>query len=160
MSAHHAASPFPRLPLIGAGTLVAAALIFTTAGRLTGISTSQAMDASIVVQHELRFEDRANGAVAVYEDGADQPTTIVSAGTNGFLRGTMRALARDRNQHEIGRNTPFKLTVWSDGRLTLEDPAVGRRIDLEAFGPTNAGAFAKLIGLKVVEPAGFEAVAP
>ncbi len=159
MSAHHADTPFPRLPLIGAGTLVAAALIFATAGRLTG-AVSLAPEASIVAQHELKFEDRANGAVAVYEDGAAQPTTIVNAGTNGFLRGTMRALARDRNQHEIGRNTPFKLTVWSDGRLTLEDPAVGRRVELQAFGPTNAGAFAKLIGLTVVEPAGFEAVAP
>ena len=35
----------------------------------------------------------------------------------------------------------------ADGRLTLADPATGARIDLEAFGPTNAGVFARLLTL-------------
>ena len=40
---------------------------------------------------------------------------------------------------------PFRLARWSDGRLTLEDPTTGRRIELGAFGPTNAEVFAELM---------------
>jgi hypothetical protein len=32
----------------------------------------------------------------------------------------------------------------TDGRLTLQDPSTGQRIDLESFGPTNAAVFASL----------------
>jgi hypothetical protein len=32
-----------------------------------------------------------------------------------------------------------------DGRLTLEDPATGRRMDLSAFGPSNAAVFARVL---------------
>ena len=41
---------------------------------------------------------------------------------------------------------PFRLTRWSDGRLSLDDPATGRRIELDAFGPTNTAVFAHLMG--------------
>ncbi len=40
---------------------------------------------------------------------------------------------------------PFRLSAWSDGRLTLEDPATGRAVDLEAFGPTNEATFVRLL---------------
>ena len=30
-------------------------------------------------------------------------------------------------------------------RLSLEDETTGRRVELNAFGPTNAGAFARLL---------------
>ncbi len=39
----------------------------------------------------------------------------------------------------MGAETPFRLTRWSDGRLSLDDPATDRHVDLEAFGPTNVG---------------------
>lgn len=147
MSAHHAEAPFPLAPLRGAAALVLVSFTLAAVGRLTGMYHADVPTAPILAQHELRFEDRPHGSIAVYEDGATEPSTVVGSGTNGFLRGTMRALARDRNQHEMGRDTPFILTAYQDGRLTLEDPAVGRLVDLEAFGPTNAAAFARLIGL-------------
>ena len=39
----------------------------------------------------------------------------------------------------------FGLIGRADGRLTLEDPATGRRVDLESFGPTNAAVFAQIL---------------
>jgi hypothetical protein len=48
---------------------------------------------------------------------------------------------------EIGPQPPFELAARADGRLTLTDPATGARIDLESFGPTNAGVFARLLTL-------------
>ncbi len=35
---------------------------------------------------------------------------------------------------------PFTLTRWRDGTLSLADEATGRRIDLDAFGPTQAAS--------------------
>jgi hypothetical protein len=35
-----------------------------------------------------------------------------------------------------------------DGRLTLQDPATGRNLDLLAFGPTNAALFARLLAAR------------
>jgi hypothetical protein len=40
---------------------------------------------------------------------------------------------------------PFQLALHTDGRLTLVDPAINRTIELEAFGPANSGAFARLL---------------
>ena len=37
------------------------------------------------------------------------------------------------------------MTGYADGRLTLDDPATKRHIELEAFGSTNALAFAKIL---------------
>ena len=56
----------------------------------------------------------------------------------------MRGLARERRREGAGDATPFVLTAWSDGRISLDDSATGRTVPLEAFGPTNEGAFAQL----------------
>ena len=71
---------------------------------------------------------------------------VLPPGTNGFARGVMRGMARERHSREIGSEPPFRLTRWSDGRLSLDDPATGRRIELDAFGPTNTAVFAHLMG--------------
>jgi putative photosynthetic complex assembly protein len=73
---------------------------------------------------------------------------VLPPGTNGFVRGVLRGLARERRRQEIGQQPPFRLTLWDDGRLSLEDETTGRRIELEAFGPTNLAAFARLLAAK------------
>ena len=95
---------------------------------------------------DLRFDDRADGGVVITEWPAGDVVAVLPPGTNGFVRGVMRGLARDRRAREIGSEPPFRLTHWSDGRLTLDDPSTGRRIDLDAFGPTNTAVFARLMG--------------
>lgn len=71
--------------------------------------------------------------------------TVLQPGTNGFIRATLRGLGRARRLEGIGPDAPFHLTAWKDGRLTLDDPTTGRRVDLEAFGITNETAFARLL---------------
>ena len=69
----------------------------------------------------------------------------IRPGEDGFLRGTLRGLAQARQRDGLGPERPFSLTRYDDGRLALADEATGRRVPLEAFGPTNAGAFARLL---------------
>jgi putative photosynthetic complex assembly protein len=66
-------------------------------------------------------------------------------GEQGFLRGTLRGMARERRRNGLDDTAALSLLARADGRLTLVDPATGRRIDLESFGPTNAAVFARWI---------------
>ena len=55
---------------------------------------------------------------------------------------------QERKRADISDSDPFTLVYWDDGRMTLEDATTGRRVALEAFGPTNAQAFAQLFSAK------------
>ncbi len=145
MSGHSHDQPVPRGLLIAAGALLGFALLAVTAARLTGVGLTQMPAARIVETRELNFHDRSDGSIVAYDPHARQVVTTIAPGSNGFLRGTLRGLARERKRQEVGKEPPFVLIRWSDGRLSLEDPATGRRVNLEAFGPVNAGVFAQMV---------------
>ncbi len=134
---------FPR-PLV-LGLFAAAGLAVTAAATVHGAGAPPA-DGTAVATRDLRFEDRADGAVLVFDGSASTPFQVVT-GENGFLRGTLRGMARTRHSEGLGGAAPFRLSAWRDGRLTLDDPATGRHVELEAFGATNAGTFARFLPL-------------
>jgi putative photosynthetic complex assembly protein len=134
----------PRGALIGAAVLVSGSLLMVGVARFTGYRPAQPPPSTVVVSYDLRFEDRADGAVLVY-DPANRLVDTLQPGTNGFVRGVLRGLARERRARQVGTAPPFRLTRWADGRLSLDDPQTGRHVDLEVFGPTNAGAFADIL---------------
>ena len=143
----------PRGVLLSAAALVLVSLASVAAIRLSGVSI-HTPDAKPVLTRSLRFEDRSDGSVAVIDTKLQREVELVQ-GEAGFLRGTLRALARQRRLAEIGPDAAFELVGRADGRLTLLDPATGERIDLESFGPTNAAVFARLLTLNndAVQPA-------
>ena len=91
----------------------------------------------------LRFEDTSNGDVRVINTASGQEVALFS-GEQGFLRGTLRAMARQRRIAEAERSAPLLLRGLSDGRLQLLDPTQAAVIDLDSFGPTNRAVFASL----------------
>jgi putative photosynthetic complex assembly protein len=135
----------PRGALIGAGALVLSSLLIVSVARITGYRPAQPPLSAVVASHDLRFEDRADGAVLIYSDASNQLVDTLAPGTNGFVRGVLRGLVRERRADHIGPLPPFRLTRWANGRLSLDDPSTGRHVDLEVFGPTNAGAFADIL---------------
>lgn len=134
-----AALPHP-VRLIGA--LLLAVLLAVGWARWQGVSVRFA-DAPTVWSRDLRFVDTAEGDVLAM-DASNGQTVARFSGEQGFLRGTLRALARERQRRGLERSAPLQLLGRQDGRLTLLDPATGQRIELEAFGPTNAAVFAGL----------------
>ena len=134
---------FPRWFLWGAGGLIAFSLLSVGLVQLTGNGPNQQVGRG-AVERELRFEDRPDGGIAVIDGRTGQPVAALH-GEQGFVRGALRALARERRSRELGPELPFQLVAHADGRLTLVDPATGKRVDLESFGPTNAGEFARLL---------------
>ena len=135
----------PRGALIGAGALVLASLLMVGFARLTGYGPAKPPVSVVVASYDLRFEDRADGAVLIYSDATNQLVDTLKPSTNGFVRGVLRGLVRERRADHVGPTPPFRLTRWADGRLSLDDPSTGRHVDLEVFGPTNAGAFADIL---------------
>jgi putative photosynthetic complex assembly protein len=96
------------------------------------------------LQRPLRFADRADGGISVTDARTGEPVAEFH-GEQGFVRGALRALARERQLRGIGSEQPFQLIATPQGQLTLLDPLTGQRVELGSFGPTNAGGFAKLL---------------
>lgn len=134
-------------PIVGAGLLLVAVLAVVAAARLVHAPRVAEAPAAVVVERTLRFEDRADGAVLVIDVEHPERNRVLPAGsgTDGFLRATLRTMARERHRQGVGAEPPFKLSALADGRVVLEDPSTGRRVDLEAFGPTNVQRFARLL---------------
>ena len=141
MQAAATVAVFPRFALVVAGVIVALTLGGVGAARWSGFDGKQ-QDAAPTAQRALRFQDRPQGGIAVV-DAASSATLDTVYGEQGFLRGTLRAVVRERKLRGLVSDAPLQLIARADGRLTLTDPATGSRIDLESFGPTNAAVFAR-----------------
>jgi len=104
------------------------------------------IDADIVAKKTLYFRDLPSGAVGVIS--ADNGLMIAQVeGQAGFVRGILRALARDRRIRQISSDDAFELISRADGRLTLIDLATNNRIYLESFGKDNAAEFAAFLNI-------------
>lgn len=140
---HHPSDTIPRGLLMAAAAMLLVVTASVVAIRLSG-TPIRAPDAPAAVVVPLRFEDRADGAVAVIDARNGQLIEAIT-GQAGFVRGTLRGLARERKRNGVGAEPAFELIGRSDGRLTLHDPTTGRMVDLESFGPVNASVFARLL---------------
>ena len=139
----------PFLALAGAGAAVVIALIVAAIGGSPVTMPPAAVEASRL----LRFDDASNGSVLVTDAETGKRVAVLAPGTNGFIRATLRGLSHSGGHEEHVRdNHPFRLTALSDGRLTLDDPEAKRKLDLEAFGSLNAGAFAALLSTPEQNP--------
>lgn len=135
----------PRGALIGAAGLVVFAFLAALAGRVAGLGKVAVPPGLIAEVRELRFEDAPDGAVLVRTAADGYVVDRLAPQTNHFVRGTVRGLVRERKRERIGAEPPFRLSRLTDGRLILEDPATKRRVDLDAFGRSNVGAFAAIM---------------
>ncbi len=151
MSSHHHDAPFGNVtpwPIYALGALLLTTLGVVAWERVAHMKAAdrpavQATVNDVLWQRQLRFADTAQGHIAVTDHVTGQ-TVATFEGQQGFLRGSLRALARSRQRAGQGPEQPFVLTGHTDGRLVLRDPVTGDRINLESFGPTNAAVFAQL----------------
>jgi putative photosynthetic complex assembly protein len=151
---HDHEQTIPKHAVASAAMLVITALALTTLVKV-GVLDREAVPA--VVRSEARvapamvrtltFSDRADGAVVVRDVATGETVRVLVDGVpgNGFVRGVMRGMARERHFRGIGMTPPFTLTLWKNGTLSLADKATGRSIELGSFGPDNRAAFAALL---------------
>lgn len=137
--------PLPRGPFLGMAALVVFSLVAVIVAQNLGYKGGQAPPDSVVESRDLRFIDGPDGLVHVRDVSSNAVVTSLAPGTENFIRGVLRGMARERRSRSLDTQTPFRIARHADGRLTLEDIATGRRIDLQAFGPSNAGSFERLL---------------
>lgn len=141
----HHDKPFPRGVLFGAAALIGVTLLLAGMARFADVGTTRQAPPVPAQSVDLRFDDRPDGSLVVTEAGTGRTIDVLASGSGGFVRGVMRGLARERMLHRVGPDVPFRLVLGTDGRLTIEDPQTRQAIDLHAFGPTNAQAFARFL---------------
>ena len=139
------ADPAPKFLVVGAGALMAFTMVAVMVGRSEGVGVTTLAPATPTSRFEFRAEDQADGSIVIRNVADRQVVVWIHPGEDGFLRGTLRGLAQDRQRGGQGQEKPFSLTRYDDGRLALADEATGRTIPLEVFGPTNVQAFARLM---------------
>ncbi len=112
------------------------------------------IDGSVIDSRDLLFEDLGKGQVGVYDWRDGKLVDTLPAGHDNFIRGVLRGLARERRGIGAGAETPFRVSRYDNGRVVLQDLATGRILALEAFGATNAHAFARLLDEEAADAQG------
>ncbi|HEV7233001.1 MAG TPA: photosynthetic complex assembly protein PuhC [Sphingorhabdus sp.] len=150
--AHHHDEVIPPAVIKAAGALVLATMALTGAVTLGWLPQSGNPEASraaanvvAVEERELRFADRPDGAVVISDAGSGETVKIIAFGEGGFVRATLRRMAKARAAKGIGQEPSFKLVRWENGALSLTDPQTGREAEIHGFGADHSRAFAEML---------------
>ncbi len=138
-------SSVPKAFAIGGAALVGFTMLAVLFGRSESVGLTALPPGIPVARLDFNAEDQVDGSIAIRDASNARLVTMIQPAQDGFVRGTLRALAQSRQRAGLGREAPFSLVHFEDGRLALSDTATGREVALEAFGPTNAQAFARLL---------------
>jgi putative photosynthetic complex assembly protein len=131
------------IALLGIALLACVAAV--AAARLGGYEPEAVDYGSATASARLGFSDIGAGAVRIYDWESGVDLRILAPGEGSFVRGVLRSLVRERRSRGLLTEDPFTISRYEGGSLILEDPLTGQRIELQAFGPSNAGAFAALL---------------
>lgn len=150
--AHDHDPTVPRGVLIAVAVLLSFTLMLASAVRLGFLPQSGNPQASRAAQmvspaqeRMLRFTDRADGAVVVSDAATGEEVKIIEFGKGGFVRATMRRMAKTRFAAGVGAEPPFKLVQWENGALSLSDPETGRNAELHGFGSDHSKVFTEML---------------
>ena len=146
--------PYPTVPLAAAASLIVIALVATAWISLSGNRPSTYVTDNVVASVDLLFMEQEDGSLQVLDaaDGTNLDTLAPDA--DGFLRSTLRGMARARRAAGKNVDAAYAINQTADGRLLLVDTVTDQRVDLWAFGPTNAAAFSRYLHTQVSADAG------
>ena len=140
--------PLPIIPLVAAflvmfDTIVGIRIYQAQHPRpaVTPIDTTQ-----VVRSRDLRFVDSGDG-VSVYGGHVDVYDATSGAAyrplreNDGFIRAVLNSLSFERTKRSVSAAPIFRLTYWSDKKVTLQDLATGKHVSLGQFGAKNESVF-------------------
>ncbi len=137
----------PRPMIVAVGIMLLAILAGTAAlrvGDVPPIAQGPALG-----EAELRLPVRLapldGGGVAILDPGTGREHARLAPGEDGFMRGLLRVLDRERMLHGVPSEGPVEILRWPGGHLALRDPATEWRAELIGFGADNFAAFATLV---------------
>lgn len=137
-----------RMMLKIIGVICFLGLLFVCLGKFTGLGVENVENGSMVQTHQVTMMIEADDTVALRSHESGAIVAGFDRGRGGFLRNAIRAFGLKRNQMKIPPQTPFVVTRWESGRITLNDPATNHQVPVDAFGPMVTKMFAPLVELK------------
>ena len=139
------AATLPRPYLFGVFAAILATLI-TVAVSVWGTQPAAPPAETPSASLTVRFVDLPNGGLSVVNVATGQEIDRLAEGQNGFLSTMLRVIRRDIERTPAVISMPFRIEMWQGHRITLTDSATERKVDLLAFGPTNAEIFIRWLG--------------
>ena len=147
----------PKPLVVGLFLLIAFAVLAVAVSRLTMVSSGSgagseaggtevgvAKGPALVSSRWLKFSDQDDGSVLILDAQSDHTIDSLAPGSNGFARGLLRGMNRERRRVGVAMIEPYELGVDRTGQLILLDSFTGNRIVMSAFGTTNAAVFDRL----------------
>lgn len=135
----------PKPALVMAAALIVLVFGLAASAKIFGFGAFKETASAVVAERALRFTDATDGGITVMDATTNSVAAQLGPGTNGFLRGALRALARERKIASIGPEQPFRLVRYADGRLVLHDDATKQSITITSFGHTQVESFDALL---------------
>jgi putative photosynthetic complex assembly protein len=152
MSHVHHDPTVPKQALIAAAVLLCTTMALTGAVSMGWIAKSAVPEAGRAADgiapeasRLLSVADRADGAVVISDATTGQMVMEIGYGQGGFVRATLRRLAKARAAAGIGSEPPFELVRWANGALSLRDPQTGKVAEIHGFGPDHSRTFAEML---------------
>ena len=130
--------------MLGLG-LIGFAVTATIFGMATGMGTVLNVYGQPAEIRDIRIEGAHDTEITIFDANTGAAITTLAPEEGGFVRGSLRALSRMRLMDETPEGLPYRLIKWENGSVSLSDTATGERLYLNAFGPDNAAAYAKLL---------------
>ena len=126
-------------------SIAALALALTIVAKFTGIGTVKTEYGTVVSEKAISIliDDRSH--VRVTDGSGEEVYLSFSDGRGGFFRGVERAFSLKRRTGNVPADAPYVITRWSSGRMTLNDPATGHQVPVDAFGLSVNDTFADLM---------------
>ncbi len=129
-------------------------LVLVTFGKLTGVGVELTQNGAAIATHQVTMMLGADDSVALKSVETGAVIAGFDKGHGGFLRNAIRAFGLKRNQMDILPQTPFVVTRWESGRVTLNDPATNHQVPVDSFGPMVTKMFAPLVEKKLARTSG------
>jgi putative photosynthetic complex assembly protein len=144
-------APFPRWFLLGIGALLLTSLAATGLGRLTGVGASRVIETQVAASVDIWFDPQSDGSMLVRRTPDGTVLVVLPSDGGGFMRGVARSLLRQRQLSNTDKILPFSLAQREDRRLFIRDMALGSKMELDGFGPSNTLSIARILEAGLTE---------
>ncbi|NJR13170.1 MAG: hypothetical protein HC779_01175 [Phyllobacteriaceae bacterium] len=122
------------------------ALLLTVLAKVTGLGTDLHPRGAVMAEQAVTIISGENGRLMMALSPSGQIVIDLAPTQGGFLRGLVRAFSLKRNAQGVAEQTPYTVTRWESGRITLEDAATSHSVPLDSFGPGVLKDFEALVG--------------
>jgi putative photosynthetic complex assembly protein len=142
----------PKAPLIGALVLALLAYSIAISARVFGVGAAAEPVSVPIEERSIRFTTEKDGRLTVLDVNTGRDIVHLTQDGNGFLFGALRGIEYKRGIAKVSPETPFALTRWQTGKITLDDPTTGMHIAVNSFGPTQVASFEQLFAEETAGP--------